>query len=613
MAKKHSKKSKIKSKKNISNIAKSAKGAEPSIPKEAEKKLKEMKTKLDKFKKKVMEKFEEYVVGISLLPPSKDDKEKKKINIMALMDDMDSQKMSKMELHKRLSSILEKTAADVDKNLDVKTVLLTQLWESCYDAKYELLTMLARSAPIYDTGMLAAIRLGVTHKEMVLEKFEKYIVAYVLGGSLVQGKATSKSDIDIFIVVDDTDVKKMSRAELKDKLRAIIIGMGIDAGKMTGIENKLNVQVYILTDFWENIKEANPVIFTFLRDGVPFYDRGIFMPWKNLLKMGRIQPSAESIDKFKSMGDEIVKRAKLRLVDLVIEDLYYAALTPSQAAIMLYGLPPSTPRETPKVMEDIFVKKESMMNKNELNVLEELIEIRKRIEHGDKKDISGKKVDDLLKKTEVYIKRINELFREIEDMKEKESVKKTYDSIVTIIRDILKLEGVIKMDESDMVKLFESEIINMGLMPKKYLRQLKDVVKARKDYDKNKLTKTEVKTINKDSMSLMKYFIEYIQRKRGRELERTKIRVKHGNKYGEIIMLGKKAFIIHDIDEEEKDISKAEITEEGRLVNIEESSLEEMEQAITQIEIPQKAFIKEPIFEDLKDIFGKDVEVLMNY
>jgi predicted nucleotidyltransferase len=126
--------------------------------------------------------------------------------------------------------------------------------------------------------------------EKALQFIEKYIVAYVLAGSIVQGKATPESDIDVFIVIDDTDVKRMTRAELKDKLRAIIIGMGVQAGEITGIRNKINIQVYILTDFWESIKEAHPVIFTFLRDGVPFYDRGIFMPWKQLLKMGRIKP-----------------------------------------------------------------------------------------------------------------------------------------------------------------------------------------------------------------------------------------------------------------------------------------------------------------------------------
>jgi hypothetical protein len=34
---------------------------------------------------------------------------------------------------------------------------------------------------------------------------------------------------------------------------------------------------------------------------------------------------------------------------------------------------------------------------------------------------------------------------------------------------------------------------------------------------------------------------------------------------------------------------------------------------LSKIDIPPKVFIKQPIFEDLKKIFGKDVEVLVTY
>jgi len=105
--------------------------------------------------------------------------------------------------------------------------------------------------------------------------------------------------------------------------------------------------------------------------------------------------------------------------------------------------------------------------------------------------------------------------------------------------------------------------------------------------------------------------VEYIQRKRGRELEQAKIRVKHGKKYGEVILLGKKAFIIHDIDAEERDISKAKISSEGTLTDINESSLEELEKELSKVEMIPKAFIKESLFEELKTIFGKDVEILV--
>ncbi|MBI4980958.1 nucleotidyltransferase domain-containing protein [Candidatus Woesearchaeota archaeon] len=415
----------------------------PKLPPEVEKKLEALKVKLDGFKAKVLEKFGDYIVGIALLPPekplpkesapeeapkeekkdekSKEDKakEEQKISLLVVVDDTTSQKMTKDELHQKFSTIIQKIAEETDKNLSPQSILLTDLWQNSYDGKYDLNKLISMSAPIHDTGMLAALKIAEIHKTMVLKKFDKYILSYVLAGSLTQGKATPTSDIDVWIVIDDTDVKKMTRIELKDKLRAIIIGMGIEAGELTGIKNKLNIQVYILTDFWESLKEANPIIFTLLRDGVPLYDRSIFMPWKQLLRMGRIKPSREAIELFMSTGEQTISRVKLRLKDMAMEDTYYAILTPSQAAIMLYGLPPPTPRETPDVLEEIFVKKEKILEKEYVDILRNNVKIRKDIEHGTKAELSGTEMDQLLKNAEKFLERIKKLFKDIEETHDK--------------------------------------------------------------------------------------------------------------------------------------------------------------------------------------------------
>jgi uncharacterized protein (UPF0332 family)/predicted nucleotidyltransferase len=588
------------------------------LPKEAQDKLKEIKSKLDKFQKKVLEKFDKYVMGISLLPPPKPKKEgekvdKDKINVLVLVDDSDSKKMGKAELKKKLLTIIDGMAVEIDKNIFPDVVLLSDLWQSCYDGKYELLQLISLSAPIYDKGMLSAIKIAEVHKTMVLKKFEKYIVSYVLAGSLVQGRATKESDIDVWIVIDDTDVKKMTRAELKDKLRAIIIGMGIEAGEITGIKNKINIQVYILTDFWDSLKEANPIIFTLLRDGVPFYDRGVFMPWKLLLRMGKIKPSAEAIDMFMSSGDQMMKRVEFKLKDIGMEDIYYALLTPSQAALMLYGVAPPAPRETAELMKEIFVKKEKLMEEKFVKILENIIQVRKDIEHGTKKGITGKEIDQLLGDADKYLKRLKRLFSQIEKGKEEEDMVRIYDNIVTIIRDVLRMEGIEKVSDVAIVKTFEDELIAQGKIPAKFLRSLNEIIKAKKDYDEKKLTKQEVEKVKKEVGAFVKFLVEYMQRKRGRELERAKIRVKHGNRFGEVLLLEDTAFIIHDIDHEEKEISKAKINPDGSLGTTQKSSLEDLEKALAKVQIPPKVFIKEPIFENLKDIFGKDVEVLVNY
>ena len=227
--------------------------------------------------------------------------------------------------------------------------------------------------------------------------------------------------------------------------------------------------------------------------------------------------------------------------------------------------------------------------------------------------MTGKELDELLVNAEKYLKRIKRLFTQIEKMKEEESVIHIYDSVVTIIRDILRLEGIEKVSDVEIVKMFKEEMIDLGKIPDKYLRMLNEIVKGKEDYETGKLTKHEVDKVKKDSQAFVKFMVEYLQRKRGKELEKTRLRVKHGNRFGEVLLLGDIAFIIHDIDKEEKAISKAKIKPDGSLGTPMKSSLEEMEKVLAKIEIPPKVFIKAPIFDDLKRLFGKDVEVLITY
>jgi predicted nucleotidyltransferase/uncharacterized protein (UPF0332 family) len=598
-----------------------------NLPPEVVEKLKVIKEKITKFQKQIVEKFDKYIVGVALLPPPRPpapnippeifaeeqkryEEEKDKYATLVLIDDTEPTKMTKGELRDKLSSIMEAAAKEIDPNIFPQTLLLSELWQNCYDGKYDLLQLIGMSAPIYDTGMLGAIRIAELHKTMVLKKFEKYIVTYVMAGSLVQGRATKESDIDVFLVIDDTDVKKMTRAELRDKLRAIIIGMGAEAGEITGIRNKINIQIYILTDFWDSIRESNPVIFTFLRDGVPFYDRGIFMPWKQLLKMGKIKPSAEAIDIFMSSGEQTLDRVKFKLRDIGTEDFFWGIHTPTQAALMLYGIPPPAPKETCGVLREVFVKKEGLLEEEYVKILENVIQVRKDIEHGVRKDITGKEIDKLLEDSEKYTKRLKRLFTQIEKLKEEESMLHVYDTMQTILRDVLKLEGVETAREGEIAKVFEEKLISTGKIPAKFLRTLHDLIKAKADYDNGKLSKSEVDKVQKDSGELIRFLIDHMHRKKAHELERARVRVKHGQKYGEITLLGNTAFIVRDLDSADRVMEKAPVNADGSLGNTGPCTPEEYEQALAKM-VPVRVTLKEPLFESLKRFFGKDYEVLI--
>ncbi|MCF7798318.1 nucleotidyltransferase domain-containing protein [Candidatus Woesearchaeota archaeon] len=602
------------------------------IPDDQKAKLEQIKTSLDKFKEKILVRLEGYIMGITLLPPSQEQPQgqegedvegemqqpksdippKDRINALVLIDDQDSHKLPKHELAEKVQKVVDEVAGGIDKHLVVQALLLTDLWQQCYDAKHDMLQMIAMGASVYDTGMLAAIKISEVHKTMVLKKFEKYIVSYVLAGSLTQGKATPESDIDVFVVIDDTDVKKMTRVELRDKLRAIILGMGAEAGQATGIQNKINIQVYILTDFWESIKDASPTIFTFLRDGVPFYDRGVFMPWKQLLQMGRVKPSPEAIDMFMSSGSQFMERIQAKIRDIVMDDLFWALITPSQAALMMYGIPPTTPKETPIAMRDILVKKEKLLEDKYVKTLEDVLRVRKEFEHGTKKDVTGKEMDDLIKGSNAFLQRLEKLFKEIETRKQEEQVLETYESMVTAMRDSLRLEGFEKVDEKKVQELFDEHVIKKGFLPESAKRKIDEICQGKKDYDAKKLSKQEVITVIKDGREVMNLLIDHIQRKRGIELEKTKLRVKYGEQFAEVLVLGDTIFIITDLESEDRMVTKAKLTKFGKLIDKEDLTLEAFEEVLMSTKIPPKSPMKIALFDELKVLFGQDCEIILS-
>jgi len=621
MTKKNSKKEEKKPLEQMEELKK-------DIPDEVKEKLDKIKTKLDNFQKKVLEKFDKHVLGISLLPPKNIDREKERvkfeerrelsneeieklknaINILVLFDDTDSKKMHKEDLRNRIASVTEKIAKEIDKNFVVESMLKSELIQSAFDARYEIMDMIAISAPLYDpVEMVQAIKVTQIHKQMVLKKFEKYIVSYIAAGSFFRGDKIS-NDLDVFIVVDDTDVKRMPRAELKDKLRGIIIGQSFQANEIAKTNKKLHVQVYILTDFWDGIKDANPVFFTLLRDGIPLYDRGVFMPWKLLLEMGRIKPSKEAIDMFMSSGDKIIQRTKFRFKEMIETEIFWATLSPCQAALMLYGVSPPTPKETVKLMDEIFVKREKLLEKKYVNILEEIRKMYKDIEHNTLKDISGKDIDRLLDNSQDLLKRIKKLFEQIEKKREKESVKEILENSNTVIRDALKIAEI----ETKEVESGLKKLVDKGEVPDRFLRIYKDILKAVADYKSKKITSHEIEGVKKDSRKFIKGMVEYIQRKRGFEIDRATIRVKYGEKFGEVILLDDVAFLIDDVEKRE-DISKANVDQDGKLSDIKKSDLMELEKHLSEKKIPNKVFIKEKIFESLRELFGKEVEILVSY
>lgn len=482
----------------------------PESPDKIQKEMEKTKKELEKLKSFIIKKYP-YTQSVSVLPPQAikrfiDEEEvpketEKYVQLYVIVPEEKLKEIPKIkqEIINQIDSLKQKIW------LQIKTPV--DLWEICLDSKFDLVSAIAMSFPLYDKGFLGALRLAEIHKSLVLQKFERYVVSYVIGGSFLRGDATKTSDVDVFVVINDTDVKRMPRLELKERLRGIIAGVHLqEAIALAGVKNTLHIQTYLLTDFWESVKDAHPVIFTFIRDGIPIYDRGTFMPWKTLLKMGKLKPSPESIDMFMKAADKTKEMIERRLIDALI-DIYYGILTPSQALVMLYGVPPPTHKETPKLMKEIFVDKEKILEKKYINILEKVVKLFKDYEHEKLKKISGQEIDALVKDSEEYVKRLKELREQIEKRAQEGIIEQIYKDVFELLKTLIGSKS-----QASIIEEFGKNFVKKGKFPPQDLRILRDIAKARTQFKKGKLNAHLVNEARKSASILINDLIEYNQR-----------------------------------------------------------------------------------------------------
>ncbi len=588
----------------------------PKIDLEKEKAFKK---KIDQLKNKILKEHKKQILGIALLPPkiinpedqkymNKGDleKEKNKISVLVVLDDSKSENAPDYKIKDKITPELVKIAKSIDEKIWLEISLVSEIRESLFDGKYELLQVIAMAAILYDPmDFLAALKISEVHKAMTVKKFEKYIVSYIGCGTLFRGEKSN--DIDVYIVVDDTDVRRMSRAELREKLRGLIQAMAIEASAITGVKKQFHVQTYILTDFWESVKDAHPVIFTFLRDGVPFFDRGLFGPWRLLLKMGRIRPSPEAIDMHMSTGERMLDVAKRKMLMIASEDLYYAILNPSQAALMLYGISPPTPKETVKLLDEIFVKREKLLEAKYVKILIRVKDFFKGMEHGKIKSVTGKEVDQLINDVEDYLNRIKKLFSQIQKKTEKEDFKKFQQAITQITKESLAAGGI----KTTSLSLGIKKYCEQEGLPVSIADDYKLFEKTVKDLKAKKIKKEEVEKVKRQLRNYIRVLEEHMQRKKFLELQKSKISFKYGkDKLGEILLLDDQIFVL-ELGIKDKEIKKAKIKADGKIEKLQKSNINELDTTLATKELLKRNSLKLKTIDSLRKIYGEKLELVL--
>jgi predicted nucleotidyltransferase len=503
-----------------------------------------IKEQFESFKKTITKKYP-FTVALSIVPPQaiglfeEDEALSKEVvdaqPLMVLMVIPEEEYKNVPKINPEVIKLLKET--EQNSWLIIKTPV--DLWNYGLDSRYEFLDALSASLPLFDNGFLGALRVASIHKSLVLRKFDKYVASYVIAGSLVRGTADKDSDVDVFIIIDDTDVKRMPRLELLDKLRGMIYDYIREATALAGVTNRLEVQVYLLTDFWQSVKDAHPVHFTFIRDGIPLYDRGTFIPWKLLLKMGKIKPSPEAIEIYMKQGEQTEEFVKRRLLDAMV-DIYWGIVTPTQALMMLAGEAPPVPKVMAEEVRNILVEREKVMSATDLKILDKAITLYKDYEHGKLKEIPGKDIDQLLADSRAYNVSLKEMQKKLEKRLQEKTAEDIYGNVFTMLKTLLG-----NMSQEELVKSFESQLIKKGKVQPRFANVLKALVSVKGKIKSGKLDQKEVEKTKADAIELMNSLVEYGQRADLVKAEKSAIQIEYGNsRKAELVLLGNSAFVI---------------------------------------------------------------------
>ncbi|MEM7825842.1 MAG: hypothetical protein QW412_03220, partial [Candidatus Aenigmatarchaeota archaeon] len=238
----------------------------------------------------------------------------------------------------------------------------------------------------------------------------------------------------------------------------------------------------------------HPIIYNFIKEGIPIYDTGFFAPIKKLLEMGRIPATREAIESYMEGAPKKIMRAKTVKLLMLAEDCYYAMLNTAQAVLMFMGLAPPVPS---KAYDEVkkFLVEPGILEPEYAEWLKEIIEIRKKIEHKELTDVSGAFVDEWINKAEKFVEKMFGLLNALELRKKEKILERTYEVMHKAAITALKTLKKMPEKEEEIPLNFKKEFIDAKLIENYYWDIWQKIENMKKLADEKKITEIPDKEV----------------------------------------------------------------------------------------------------------------------
>jgi len=238
------------------------------------------------------------------------------------------------------------------------------------------------------------IDIAYQFSDKVAKEFKDLIKCIILFGSTARGDAKlGAHDIDILIIINDLAIQLSS--EVSQTYRVILEKLVVQTSK------RLHVTTLKLTNFWEYVRNGDPIAVNMLRDGVAIYDPGVFEPLQMLLWKGRIRPTTESIWTYFARAPATLQNSKWHLLQATL-DLYWAVIDASHAALMKINQIPPSPSHVADMIDEKLVKGRHIEPRY-ARIMRKFYNLSKMITHREIKEISGDEYDNYFREAEDFV------------------------------------------------------------------------------------------------------------------------------------------------------------------------------------------------------------------
>lgn len=359
-----------------------------------------------------------------------------------------------------------------------------------------------------DLGRKKRIEILKKFTKAVLKKHGELIRSIVLFGSTARDTFKGESDIDVFVIIDDT--RQRISPDLRARIEADLDKAAKECSKQLSVQ-----QPYMLTEFWQMVRIGHPIVFNFVREGIPVFDRDVFLPIKRLLQMGEIKPSREAVEKYIERAPKRIKRVENAKIYMVVEDCYYAMLESAQAVLMFLGKDPPRPIDAPKTLRRTLVKMK-FMTEEDVKDLEDVIQLRKEVEHKRVHEIAGHDLDSWIKKTKAFVKKMQGLIVKVEILKRENIIEKSHSIMTETALTLLKALKKIPPKGESISKAFQQHLVKPGLIDKKYLDVFNELEKLREMVKSGKVLELE-----KQHLLMQREYVRKFIREVGKVLKKN--------------------------------------------------------------------------------------------